>query len=155
MAYCIYKHVQATEQVYTNSYKWQSAFFPINSGTVFLLCINWASKIVSEKTTFEVRTNHFVNLFWLLCKTNFFAYFINSRNCVLSFETDSSVDLEMCTSFRGITETVPSLFRGFFLERNSFSKTRCRKQLYAHRLWYTIHAVKNLNSQKNAVEKKG
>jgi hypothetical protein len=29
-------------------------------------------KIVSEKTTFEVRTNQFVKLFWLFCKTNFF-----------------------------------------------------------------------------------
>jgi hypothetical protein len=29
------------------------------------------SKIVSEKTTFEVGTNHFVKLFWLFCKTIF------------------------------------------------------------------------------------
>jgi hypothetical protein len=26
---------------------------------------------MSEKTTFEVGTNHFVNLFWLFCETNF------------------------------------------------------------------------------------
>ncbi len=29
------------------------------------------SKIVLEKTTFEVQTNHFVKLFCLFCKTNF------------------------------------------------------------------------------------
>ncbi len=28
-------------------------------------------KVVSEKTTFKVQTNHFVKLFWLFFKTNF------------------------------------------------------------------------------------
>ncbi len=45
------------------------------------------SKIVSEKTTFEVRTNHFVKLFWMFCKKYFSRYSLSFR--------DSSVVLGM------------------------------------------------------------
>ncbi len=77
------------------------------------------SKIVSEKTTFDVQTNHFVKLFCCcLVKLIFSAEF----HSVLSFGIGSSAELGMPRNecfFRGITETVPSLFRGIFPERNS------------------------------------
>ncbi len=53
----------------------------------------------------EIRTNHFVKYFGF--------------RSVPSFGIGSSAELGMSTFFRGITETVPSLFRGIFPERNS------------------------------------
>ncbi len=93
-----------------------------------------------EKRTFELRTNHFVKLFCLFCTTNFLenaevvrvtigacelhktSFF---RRTSVSFQASelalprNSECLGMSTFFRGITETVPSLFRGIFSERNS------------------------------------
>jgi hypothetical protein len=74
-------------------------------------------KIVSEKTTFEVRTNHFVKKFCLFCETNFFCRIpFYSKLRTLPWTSEC---LGLSTFFRGITATVPSLFRGISSERNS------------------------------------
>ncbi len=65
---------------------------------------------MQEKTSFEVQTNNFVSLFGCF----FRAILLRS---VTSFGIDSSVDLGMSTFFRGIMETVPSLFRAIFRNR--------------------------------------
>ncbi len=77
---------------------------------------SWNS-VSMHLTTFELWTNYFVELFWLFLKTNFLR--VLRFHSIPSFGIDSSVNLGMCTFFRGITETVPSLFRGIFSERNS------------------------------------
>jgi hypothetical protein len=67
-------------------------------------------------------TNHYVKLFWLFCKTYFFRGIpfrsIPFRSSELALPRKSEC-LGMSTFFRGITETIPSLFRGIFSERNS------------------------------------
>ncbi len=67
-------------------------------------------------------TNHYGELFWLFCKTYFFLgipfRFIPFRTSELALPRKSEC-LGMNTFFRGITETIPSLFRGIFSERNS------------------------------------
>ncbi len=80
-------------------------------------------KIVSEKTTFDVQTNHFVKIFKFCCcfvKLIFSAEF----HSVPSFGIVSSAELGMNAFFRGITEIVPSLFRGIFSEGNSVPNPR-------------------------------
>jgi hypothetical protein len=66
--------------------------------------------------------NHCVELFWLFCKTYLFRgipfRFVPFRASELALPRKSEC-LGMNTFFRGITETVPSLFRGIFSERNS------------------------------------
>ncbi len=49
------------------------------------------SKIQLEKMTFDVRTNHFVKLFWLFCKTIFFRRI--PFHSIQSIETGSSLEL--------------------------------------------------------------
>jgi hypothetical protein len=67
-------------------------------------------------------TNHYVELFWRFCKTYFFCG-IPFRSVPFRFSElalpRKSECLGMSTFFRGIRETIPSLFRGIFSERNS------------------------------------
>jgi hypothetical protein len=72
-------------------------------------------KPASEKTTFEVRTNHFVKLFCLFCKLIFcvIPFCSELRNCPF-------VDLGMSTFFCGITETVSDLFCEIFRKEIPF-----------------------------------
>jgi hypothetical protein len=77
------------------------------------------SILVSEKTTFDVKTNHFVKL---LCCC--FVKLIFPRNSIPFRGIGSSAPrnsecLGIIVFFRGITETVPSLFRGIFSKQNS------------------------------------
>jgi hypothetical protein len=63
--------------------------------------------------------DHFVDLPWLFCKTNFFPLILfrsELRNGLFRVPRNA---LGMSTFFRGITESIPSLFRGIFSERNS------------------------------------
>jgi hypothetical protein len=76
-------------------------------------------KILSKNTTFEVRRDHFVELSWLFCKTNIIPLILfrsELRNGLFRVPRNA---LGMSTFFRGITESIPSLFRGIFSERNS------------------------------------
>jgi hypothetical protein len=65
--------------------------------------------------------NHCVELFWLISKTYLFRgipfRFVPFRASELALPRKSEC-LGMNTFFRGITETVPSLFRGIFSEQN-------------------------------------
>ncbi len=67
-------------------------------------------------------TNLYVELFWLFCKTYFFRGIpfrsVPFRSSELALPRKSEC-LGMSTFFRGITEIIPSLFRGIFSERNS------------------------------------
>ena len=67
--------------------------------------------------------SHFVQYLVCSVKLHFFVEFHSAPfRSVPSFGIDSSVILgmhRMSTFIRGITETVPSLFRGIFSERNS------------------------------------
>jgi hypothetical protein len=63
-----------------------------------------------------------------ILKTNFFCVF--PFPSVSSFGINSSADLGMSTFFRGITETVSSLLRGFFLEQNSVSNPRGKCKMF-------------------------
>ncbi len=64
------------------------------------------------------------------CKIIFFKPF----SSIPSLGIDSSVNLGMSTFFRGITQAIPSLFRGIFSERNSvanpsLNSKHCRQLL--------------------------
>jgi hypothetical protein len=67
-------------------------------------------------------TPFYYTVIWLLCKTIFFRGIpfrsVPFRASELALPRNSEC-LGMSTFFRGITETIPSLFRGIFSERNS------------------------------------
>jgi hypothetical protein len=81
------------------------------------------SKIVSEKMTFDVQNKSFCSdILLLFRKTNIFRGIpfrsVPFRASELALPRNSEC-LGMNAFFSGITEIVPSLFRGFFSERNS------------------------------------
>jgi hypothetical protein len=67
---------------------------------------------VTEKTTFEVQTNHFVKLFWLFGETNFFL--VIPFHSVPSFGIASSVDLGKALSSGEYQNLSESILQNFF-----------------------------------------
>jgi hypothetical protein len=92
-------------------------------------------------------SNHYVELFWPFCKTYFFRgipfRFIPFRTSELALPRKSEF-LGMSTFFRGITETVPSLFRGIFSERNSVPNPNLRISKYSLPIKIYAHILKCL-----------
>jgi hypothetical protein len=76
----------------------------------------------------QKQTHRFVRYLDFILKTNFFCVF--PFHSVSSFGINSSADLGMSTFFRGITETVSSLFCGIFFERNSVSNPWGKSKMF-------------------------
>ncbi len=81
-------------------------------------------KISVKKMTLEIRTNHFVNLFWLFCKTNLSAKFRSIPFCSELwnwFFLGTSECLGNNEHFlpRNNGNRFLSLFRGIYSEQNS------------------------------------
>jgi hypothetical protein len=85
---------------------------------------------MSKKTTFDVQTNHFLKLFFccfvkLILSAEIHAVLFRASELALTRSTEC---LGMSVFFRGITETVPSLFRGItksIFRYQSFAKLSC------------------------------
>jgi hypothetical protein len=82
----------------------------------------------STAAALKAAPKNFVKLFWLFCKTIFFCGIpfrsVPFRASELDLPRNSEC-LGMSPFFRGITETIPSLFRGIFSERNSVPNPMC------------------------------
>jgi hypothetical protein len=80
-------------------------------------------KIVTEKTTFEVRSNHFVKLFCQFCKTNLFRripfHAVLFRASELALPRNLGMPWNEHFLPRNNGNRFLSLFRGIYSERNS------------------------------------
>jgi hypothetical protein len=88
------------------------------------------------KTTFKVWTNHFI---WLFFKTNFKT---KSQALELALPRNSEC-LRMSTFFHRITDTVLSLFRKIFSERNSDPNLKGNPNLCATAYFYGPEKANN------------
>ncbi len=102
-------------------------------------------KKVSEKTTFEVRTNHFVKLFCLFCKTDF----LRGISFPSSFGTGSSAELRMAQNEHFLpwnNGSLPSLFRRIFSELNSVPNSSYVGLFYCLNILIIPHPLDHLFS---------